>query len=60
LYGGVAMTEWVLYFKYTLAMAAAIDNSVRGCSDKRPFTIDNKLTVLHREIIVLTATNLKV
>jgi len=42
------MTEWVLYFKYTLAMVATIDYSIRGCSDKRPFAIDNKPTVLDR------------
>ena len=54
------MAERTLYFKYALSMAATIDNSIWGCSDKRPFTVYYKATILDRETLMLAVTSLKV
>ena len=54
------MAEWTLHFKYALSMTAIIDNFIRGCSDKRPFTVYCKATILNRETLMLAGTSLKV
>ena len=54
------MAEWTFYFKYTLAKTTSVDNSIRGCSNERPFTIDYKPTILDRKALMLTVTSLEV